>query len=196
MKLSVIVAHDELGCIGKDNKIPWHIPQDLKMFKEKTMGKPVIMGRKTYESIGKPLPGRLNIVLTRKPHLVDLSNVKTDDKTQIVFVSTPGTAIAEAEKFYKNNKVEKENEETFIIGGAEIYTLYFKYCVIDHVYITMVYTRVTGGDSFFNGFHEHRASKSPSSFVGRGNYIKDYEVFYEASDTNSHAYSCSKFSRT
>ena len=65
-RLSIIVAMDLNGLIGKDNQLPWHLPADLKHFKQITMGKPVIMGRKTFESIGKPLPGRVNIVLTRR----------------------------------------------------------------------------------------------------------------------------------
>jgi dihydrofolate reductase len=63
--ISIIAAVDDEGVIGKDNKLPWHLPADLKWFKEKTLGKPVIMGRETCESIGRPLPGRRNIVLSR-----------------------------------------------------------------------------------------------------------------------------------
>ena len=63
--VSIIAAMDENRVIGKDNKLPWYIPEDFKWFKEKTAGKPVIMGRKTHESIGKKLPGRLNIVVTK-----------------------------------------------------------------------------------------------------------------------------------
>ena len=66
MKLSMIVAVAENGVIGRNNSLPWYLPNDLKYFKQTTMGKPVIMGRKTYESIGKPLPGRTNIVITRQ----------------------------------------------------------------------------------------------------------------------------------
>ena len=67
MKLSLIVAVSRNGVIGVDNQLPWHLPEDLKYFKSVTMGKPLIMGRKTYDSIGRPLPGRTNIVVTRDP---------------------------------------------------------------------------------------------------------------------------------
>ena len=65
MKISLIVAVSRNGVIGVDNQLPWHLPEDLKYFKSVTMGKPIIMGRKTYDSIGRPLPGRTNIVITR-----------------------------------------------------------------------------------------------------------------------------------
>ncbi|HLG26475.1 MAG TPA: dihydrofolate reductase, partial [Paenisporosarcina sp.] len=63
--ISLIVVHDLNRVIGQDNKMPWHIPNELAYFKEKTMGKAIVMGRSTFESIGRPLPGRLNIVITR-----------------------------------------------------------------------------------------------------------------------------------
>ena len=65
--IAFVVARADNGVIGRDNALPWHLPADLKHFKRLTVGKPVVMGRKTYESIGKPLPGRHNIVLTRDP---------------------------------------------------------------------------------------------------------------------------------
>ena len=65
MKISIIVAMDSNGVIGKDSALPWHLPADLQHFKKTTMGKPILMGRKTWESIGRPLPGRTNIVITR-----------------------------------------------------------------------------------------------------------------------------------
>ena len=65
MKLSIVVAMAANNVIGRDNELPWHLPADLQHFKQTTMGKPILMGRKTYESIGRPLPGRTNIVITR-----------------------------------------------------------------------------------------------------------------------------------
>jgi len=65
--LSVIVAAARNGVIGRNNALPWHLPEDLRYFKRVTMGKPIVMGRKTWESIGRPLPGRTNIVITRRP---------------------------------------------------------------------------------------------------------------------------------
>ena len=69
INLSIIVATARNNVIGKNNQLPWHLPQDLQYFKSKTTGKPVIMGRKTFESIGRPLPNRINIVITRNPGL-------------------------------------------------------------------------------------------------------------------------------
>ena len=67
IKLGVIVAAAENGVIGSNNALPWHLPEDLRYFRRVTMGKPIVMGRKTFESIGMPLPGRTNIVITRNP---------------------------------------------------------------------------------------------------------------------------------
>ncbi len=75
MKLAIIVAAAKNGVIGRNNQLPWHLPQDLKYFKAVTLGKPVIMGRKTYESIGRPLPGRTNIVITRNKDWVAAEGV-------------------------------------------------------------------------------------------------------------------------
>ena len=69
-QLHLIVAHARNGVIGKDNKLPWYLPEDLKNFKRTTLGKPVIMGRKTWESLGRPLPGRRNVVITRQKDYV------------------------------------------------------------------------------------------------------------------------------
>ena len=67
IRVSAIVARAENGVIGRDNQLPWYLPSDLKYFKAQTFGKPVVMGRKTFESIGRPLPGRTNVVITRQP---------------------------------------------------------------------------------------------------------------------------------
>ncbi|MBI4137082.1 dihydrofolate reductase [Candidatus Roizmanbacteria bacterium] len=101
--ISLIAAIDRNRGLGKDNKIPWHIPEDLKHFKEITMGHPVIMGRKTFESIGKPLPGRVTIVVTRNPNYA--CGVRT--------VHSLDDAISYATSL--------DQKEIFIIGGAEIF---------------------------------------------------------------------------
>ena len=102
MKLSIIVAMTADRVIGNKNKLPWHLPEDLKHFKNITMGKPVIMGRKTYESIGRLLPGRKNIILSRnKSYAIDGAHM----------VSTLKEAI----------KLCEDNSEAFIIGGSTVY---------------------------------------------------------------------------
>lgn len=87
MSLSLIVARASNGVIGKDNQLPWHLPADLKYFKAVTMGKPIVMGRKTFQSIGRPLPGRQNIVVTRNPDF---------DSNGITVVHSVEAAIAAA----------------------------------------------------------------------------------------------------
>ena len=104
MKLHAIFAMTRKGVIGKNNALPWHLPGDLKRFKSLTLGCPVLMGRKTYESIGKPLPGRNNIILTK-------------DKQYNVPGTTCFTVIDQALVFCKQ---ELNAEKAFIIGGAQI----------------------------------------------------------------------------
>ena len=131
MSLNLIVAISKNFCIGKDNKIPWHIPEDFKYFKEKTMGKTVLMGQTTFDSIldylGKPLPGRKTVILTRNKNFVPPPNVR-------VFYS-----IDEA--------VEKlKDEDVFVCGGASIYAQMMN--KVDTLYITHVDMHVDG-DTFF-----------------------------------------------
>lgn len=129
MKVSLIVAMAENRVIGRDNDLPWRIPADLKYFKAQTMGKPIIMGRKTFDSIGKPLPGRTNIVITRNP------DWQADGVT---VVASPDKAIDAA-------KAENP-DEAMIIGGANIYQQMLD--LADRLYITEVHKAIDG-DSFF-----------------------------------------------
>ena len=123
----MIVGMDQNRVIGKDNKLPWHLPADLAWFKKTTMDKPIIMGRKTHESIGKPLPGRQNIIISRN---TDISFAGCD------VVSTVDDAIALA--------VSKP--ELIVIGGALIYELFLP--MAERLYITQVHTELEG-DAFF-----------------------------------------------
>lgn len=128
MTLSLIVAMDRNRVIGKDNDLPWHLPADLKFFKATTLGKPIIMGRKTYESIGRPLPGRRNIVVTRNAEWrADGVDVAPDLETAKAMVAD----VAEA----------------FIIGGAQIYGQSLD--VVDRMHITEVDLAVEDGDAVF-----------------------------------------------
>lgn len=102
MKISIIVAMDRHRLIGRDNRLPWHLPADLKHFKQITMGKPIIMGRKTHESIGKPLAGRTNIVVTGNPAY---------SARGCVVVRSLSAAIDAA----------RGADEIIIIGGARMY---------------------------------------------------------------------------
>jgi dihydrofolate reductase len=138
--ISFIVAMDAKSAIGKNNELPWHLPADLAFFKKVTMGNPIVMGRKTFESIGKALPGRENVVVTRDRHY------KAEDCTIIHSVDK----ISEIER--------NANEEVFVIGGAEIFKETFPFA--DRLYITMIEEEFDG-DTFFPPFnHEEWELKS------------------------------------
>ncbi|MER3465301.1 MAG: diacylglycerol kinase [Chitinophagaceae bacterium] len=129
MVLSLLVAADENNVIGKDNKLPWHLPQDLKYFKNQTWGLPILMGRKTFESIGKPLQGRKNIVITRNKEW------KHDGVTTI---HTIEEAIDKAKAF--------DVKEIFVIGGAEIFKTTFDKA--DRIYLTRIHHQFEGDTHF------------------------------------------------
>lgn len=131
--ISFLVAMDQNRVIGKDNKLPWHLPADLKYFKELTMGHPIIMGRKTYESIGRPLPGRENIIITRNKD----------------YTAEGCTVIHSISEVKELN--EKRDDELFVIGGAEIFEQTFS--IADRLYITMI-EAVFEGDTYFPDFNE------------------------------------------
>ncbi|MGB4400114.1 MAG: dihydrofolate reductase [Daejeonella sp.] len=127
MTFSLIVAVDENNGIGKDNKLPWHLPADLKHFKNLTTGHPIIMGRKTFESIGKALPNRLNIVVSR----------------QSSYTAEGATVVSSLEEAMG---LCDESEEAFIIGGAQIFEHSFSYA--DILYLTVIHHQFDA-DTFF-----------------------------------------------
>jgi dihydrofolate reductase len=127
--ISFIVAVSENNVIGKDNKLPWHLPADMKYFKNKTWAMPVVMGRKTFEALGKPLEGRTNIVITRQ------TNWKSDG---VEIVHTIDQAIVSATK--------QDAKEIFIIGGAEIFQAAMPSA--DKIYLTLIHNNFEG-DAFF-----------------------------------------------
>ncbi len=132
MRVALVAAVAEGGVIGRDGALPWHISEDLQHFKKVTMGKPVVMGRKTYESIGKPLPGRSNIVVTRNLGL---------ELDGVTVVHSLDEALRMAERF--------RPAETFLIGGAELYQLALP--KVDRMYLTRVHKKFDG-DTFFPEF--------------------------------------------
>jgi dihydrofolate reductase len=135
VKISLILAMDAHGCIGKNNALPWRVKSDLRYFKEKTLGKPIIMGRKTCDSLGrKPLKDRANFVVTRDITFdADGFFIHTDLKA----------CFAAAALMAK----EMGADEIMVIGGAEIYKAALPYA--DRIYLTELDLTVTGGDSFF-----------------------------------------------
>ena len=147
MKLSLIVALAENHVIGRDNKLPWYLPNDLKYFKQVTLGKPVIMGRKTYESIGKPLPGRTNIIITRQS---DYQPPGANDSVKVV------ASLEAARELADSICLIDGQQEAMIIGGAEIYTLAL--ALVDRMYLTEVHAEVEG-DAYFPEFDRSRWNK-------------------------------------
>lgn len=127
MRIAMIAAMANNRVIGKDNQMPWHLPADLKHFKKVTLGKPVIMGRKTYQSIGKALPGRRNIVISRQSGALS---------TDADWVQSIEQALA----------LVQQDAEVMIIGGAEIYRQVLP--IADRLYITDIDLAVEG-DAFF-----------------------------------------------
>ena len=136
LPLSLIAAHAENGVIGIDNSMPWHLPGDFKYFKATTLGKPIIMGRKTWESLGRPLPGRLNLVVSRQPGL-ELQGAQ-------VFPSLEA-AVECAEAW----AVEQGVNEVMLIGGAQLYALGLPFA--DRLYLTRVELKPEG-DAWFPPF--------------------------------------------
>lgn len=163
MLISLIVAHSSNRVIGIDGQLPWHIPDDLKYFKAITLGKPIIMGRKTFDSIGKPLPGRLNIIITKNTDLTI---------EECVVVNNLEAAITEAKNYFKTQ--DTDQEEIFIIGGAQIFKQSMEFA--NKIYITEVHAEYAG-DVFFDelsdndwievsrDLHDSENDKIPFSFV-------------------------------
>ena len=126
--ISMIVARSRNHVIGRDNQMPWKISADLQFFKRVTMGFPVIMGRKTWESIGRPLPGRRNIVVSRNPDLI-LNGAELASSLDEALNRLSGTP------------------RVFVIGGEQLFTQAFPKA--DQLYITEIEMDVEGGDTFF-----------------------------------------------
>jgi dihydrofolate reductase len=131
MTVSIIVAMAENRVIGLKNQLPWHLSADLKRFKQITMGFPIIMGRKTYESIGRPLPGRQNIIISRNPSFKAEGCQVFHDLDE---------AIQMAVSAY---------EQVFVIGGATLYAEALKWA--SRIYLTQVHAQIDG-DTFFPEF--------------------------------------------
>jgi dihydrofolate reductase len=135
MRLSLVAALDRNFAIGKDNGLPWHLPDDLKRFKALTLGKPLLMGRRTAESLGRALPGRRNLVLTRGnavPH------------AGMEAVATLGDAL----------RIAEGADELCVIGGGEIFALTLPRAT--HMHLTWVETLIEGADAFFPRFDPSR----------------------------------------
>ena len=125
--LYAIVAHDQNRLIGGGNDLLWHLPNDLKYFKERTRGFPIIMGRKTFDSLGRPLPGRRNMVVTRQANWT-AEGVEVFGSLEDALAALNGA-------------------DAYIVGGGEIYRVALP--SVDVLYVTEVHTAVEGGDTWF-----------------------------------------------
>jgi len=152
--LSLCVAMTSNRLIGQNNHLPWHLPADLKHFRAITMGKPIIMGRKTYDSIGHPLPGRLNVVLTYQ-HNLTLTNCHILHHLDEVLA------------------FEKQYEESMVIGGATIYQMLLPY--IQRMYITWVHAELEG-DTYFPDYYPEQWQE-----IERQSYSTDIKHAYSYS---------------
>lgn len=139
MHISLIAAMADNRVIGNEGTMPWHLPSELQYFKELTMGKPIIMGRHTFASIGRPLPGRHNIVVTSKPELLPAG---------VTAVRTPAEAIAAATAYAAAH--EQQLHEVMVIGGGQIYAAFLSQAT--RMYLTHIDLAVQG-DTHFPDFH-------------------------------------------
>jgi dihydrofolate reductase len=127
LRISLVVATDLNGVIGRDNRLPWHLPADLARFKSITMGKPMIMGRRTWESIGRPLPGRRSIVLTRRRDFEAEGASVAHTLEEALALAAPA-------------------DEVMVVGGADVFGAFLARA--DRIYWTEVLTRVDGDVRF------------------------------------------------
>ena len=150
-RVSLIVAMAKNRVIGVNNTLPWHLPADLKHFKVLTMGHHIVMGRKTYESIGKPLPGRTSVVVTRNSNYTPQG---------VIVVNSLEAAVSAC----------GNDEEVFVVGGAELYRQGIKFA--DRIYLTEIDAEISG-DAYFTEFNFKLWKES-----GRDSHAPDEKNMY------------------
>jgi len=133
--INIIAAISKNNVLGKENKLLWHLPKDFKFFKETTLGHPIIMGRKTFESLPKSLPGRTNIVVTGDRNYVKEGAVVTHSLEDAIKVGL------------------SENKEVFVCGGGQIYKESLEKGLVDKIFLTEVDAEIDG-DAFFPSFNK------------------------------------------
>lgn len=153
MEIAIIVAMTPQGLIGKDNQIPWHLPVDLQRFKKITMGHPIIMGRKTFESLPGLLPGRQHIVLTRNSNYAAEGCVVVTNWAQIEILV---------------------NGKAFVIGGADIYN--YALPIAKHLYTTIVHAELEG-DTYFPEWNKDEWQEVEQEFISKDDKNK-FDVDY------------------
>jgi dihydrofolate reductase len=154
--LELVVAVAENDVIGRGNQMPWHLPADLRHFKSLTLGKPVLMGRKTFESIGRALPGRLNIVMSRSAGF-----------------SAPGCVVV---KTLDDARQAAGTQPTLmVIGGSELY----RQCLplARRIHLTLIHTRIEDGDTYFAGWRAaewHESSRERHAADEKNKYAYSF----------------------
>jgi dihydrofolate reductase len=164
-RIALIAALAQNGVIGRDNQLPWHLPEDLRYFKAITLGKPIIIKRRTFESIGRPLPGRANIVVTSQPGW-SAEGVHT--------AAGPAQALQQAAQIARREGVD----EVVVIGGAELYRALLGRA--DRLYLTRIHADVEG-DACFPAFDEAlwREVSRRDCAAGEGNAFAYSFVVYD-----------------
>lgn len=159
MKVSIVAAVARNGIIGIENRLPWHLPEDLAFFKQTTLGSPVLMGRKTYESINRPLPGRLNVVLSSNASWTPAPN---KDGTARSVIAYPGllpdggsTQIATATQLPSVLQWLHGFEQVFLIGGSNLYQQALEQNLVDELILTEIH-QAFEGDAYFPNWDKNR----------------------------------------
>lgn len=167
--LSMIVATANNNIIGKDNDMPWYLPADLAYFKKVTLGKPIIMGRKTYESIGRALPGRRNIVISRDENYSPEGKGSGD--VDVV------TSVEQALALVDGSKGDEAVEEIMVIGGGAIY----KHCLpaANRLYVTHIKADIDGDTQFplFDDGSWHRVNSELRASDEKNAHDLDFSVY-------------------
>lgn len=167
MKVSIVVAVDEKRGIGKAGKLPWDIPEDLKHFKEITLGHTIIMGRKTFESIGRVLPNRKNIIITRDPS----------------FTVQGATIVRSLEEALHYVQGKPQIEEVFIIGGGQVFKEALEKNLVDKIYLTVVEARLDSPPE----------SSARRGDFHCDTFFPDYSDFKKVSESQSYDFNFIKF---
>lgn len=157
MIFSIIVAMAKNRVIGVNNTLPWHLPEDLKFFKEKTRSSIMIMGRKTFESLPGMLPGRFHIVISRDKNYKPAEGFKFDSDRYLL-VSSYAEAAIKAEALYQEKKDSYKNDEIFVVGGEKIFEEALQ--TIDKIYLTEI-NKNYDGHAYFPEFDMTKFIKDP-----------------------------------
>jgi dihydrofolate reductase len=161
MQIIIIVATDKNGCIGKKNQLPWHLPADLAFFKQTTSGQAILMGRKTYESIGKPLPNRLNLVVSSQLSLPELPNLKVFSNPEMVLDYCHRADI----------------KSLYLIGGGQLYKQMLSQATT--ILRTLVDTEVDACDTYFPDLEAKSTFKLVGSSFRAADEKNKFDVYFQ-----------------